>query len=196
MEHSHRKIHLSTDVLLETFKFLLKNDLRKCRKVAPQWNLVIRQNKHMLCQNNPDAKDSICCDQVLEAAAKPGSLSQVSKSIRELLLNDEVVNRKKLIEEFSMIDDSGFVFDLVSEGIADFRATNEIGGALVFMAAKILYCLSSKELLNQLEVGTNICTSLSSQDITRRAFRNCWREHAPVSKQRRRSYLKYKQHAV
>uniref|UniRef100_A0A915CW78 Nematode cuticle collagen N-terminal domain-containing protein n=1 Tax=Ditylenchus dipsaci TaxID=166011 RepID=A0A915CW78_9BILA len=139
MEHSHQKIHLSTDVLLETFKFLLKNDLRKCQKVAPQWNHI--------------QKTLFAAIKCLKRQQCPEDYRRFQKSIRELLLNDEVVNRTKLIEDFAIVDDSLFLFDLISEGIKDFRASKEIGRTHVFMAMKILYCLSSRELLNQLKKG-------------------------------------------
>uniref|UniRef100_A0A915CRD3 F-box domain-containing protein n=1 Tax=Ditylenchus dipsaci TaxID=166011 RepID=A0A915CRD3_9BILA len=156
MDHSHHKIYLSTEVLLETFKFLLKNDLRKCQKVTPRWKLIIRQNKDMLCKTSQMEKTLIKAITCMKPNRTQEQYDQFRQGFRELLLSEDRMDRKSLIEQFALMDGSCFLFDIVNECIENLKDSEAVKKRLLLVAAKILYFVSHEKLLDQLEVCLRI----------------------------------------
>uniref|UniRef100_A0A915DXK2 Uncharacterized protein n=1 Tax=Ditylenchus dipsaci TaxID=166011 RepID=A0A915DXK2_9BILA len=76
---------------------------------------------------------------------------QFCESIRDLLLTDEFVDKKKLVEEFALVDSSYYLFTMITEGIANFRSTKSLKNPLFFAAMKTLCCILNNEFQRRLE---------------------------------------------
>uniref|UniRef100_A0A915DI10 F-box domain-containing protein n=1 Tax=Ditylenchus dipsaci TaxID=166011 RepID=A0A915DI10_9BILA len=88
MEHSHQQIHLSPDVLLDIFKFLLGSSLRKCQMVTSQWSHIIRGNKHLLCTADQMNTALFACLKCVKRRHSDEEYQEFCEAIRNLLLSD------------------------------------------------------------------------------------------------------------
>uniref|UniRef100_A0A915DNZ7 Uncharacterized protein n=1 Tax=Ditylenchus dipsaci TaxID=166011 RepID=A0A915DNZ7_9BILA len=110
-------------------------------------------------------KAFFACLKCVKPTRSEEDYEQFCKAVRNLLLTDELADKKKIIEEFALADSSYYLFTIIAEGIANFRSTKSLKNRLFLTAMKILGCVLNDEFQRHLHKQLKCNYSLRLREI-------------------------------
>uniref|UniRef100_A0A915DYY7 Uncharacterized protein n=1 Tax=Ditylenchus dipsaci TaxID=166011 RepID=A0A915DYY7_9BILA len=106
-------------------------------------------------------------------------------SIKLLLQEDGQIHRRKIAEEFALVDYTGYLFNIIAEGFNSFHDTTSLESESIVLSFHLMYYLSSKQLLAKMDTRQKLFYSTSIRAIFQEDVRQIFTNMAAAFHQRR-----------